>query len=160
MVAETPMNQDLTQWIAEVRTLQRQLADTRRERDQAYNSAANWRRLYENEACQRRQEAEQHQADLAEITQQLLDQQRAHHEAQTLAQQLGQADSLNDLQTHLTALVQRCQQLTESLEGERRAHTNTRQSLTAALGDTFDMLKVDRSLAVRSTPIAPAAAPR
>ena len=48
------MSQDLTQWIAEVRTLQRQLADTQKERDQAYNSAANWRRHYETEARQRR----------------------------------------------------------------------------------------------------------
>lgn len=146
------MSQDLTQWIAEVRTLQRQLADTRRERDQAHNSAANWRRLYENEARQRRQEAEQHQAQMADMPQRILEQQQAHHEVQTVAEGLGQATSLSDLQTQLTALVQRCQRLTESLEAERCAHAHTRQSLTAALGDTFDMLKLDRALAVRMAP--------
>ncbi len=148
------MSQDLTQWIAEVRTLQRQLADTRHERDQAHNSAANWRRLYENEARQRRQEAEQYQAQMADMAQRLLDQQQAHREAQTFVEGLGQANSLNDLQTQLTALVQRCQRLTDSLEAERLAHAHTRQSLTAALGDTFDRLKLDRALAVRPSPEA------
>lgn len=136
------MSQDLTQWIAEVRTLQRQLADTRRERDQAHNSAANWRRLYENEARQRRQEAEQHQTHIANLTRQLAEQQRPQTEAQALAQDLNQADSLPNLQTQLTALVQRCQQLTEALDHERQTHENTRQALTEALGDTFDMLKL------------------
>jgi hypothetical protein len=115
------MSQDLTQWIAEVRTLQRQLTDTRRERDQAYNSAANWRRLYENEARQRRQEAEQHQAQLADLTQRFLDQQRTQAETRSLAENLKQAGSLADLQDQLTALVQRCQDLSQSLEAERHA---------------------------------------
>ena len=154
------MSQDLTQWITEVRTLQRQLTDTRRERDQAHNSAANWRRLYENEARQRRQEAEQHQAQIAELAQRLIDQRRAQAEAQTLAEGLEQADSLPSLQAQLTALVQRCQQLTQSLGSERQAHDHTRQALTAALGDTFDMLKLDRSLAVRPAPTLSTAPPR
>lgn len=135
------MSQDLTQWIAEVRTLQHQLADTRRDRDQAYNSAANWRRLYENEARQRRHEAEQHQAHLADLNQRLCQQQRAQTEALALAEGLEQANSLNALQEQLTALVQRCQHLTEALEAERQAHHHSRQSLTVALGDTFDMLR-------------------
>lgn len=154
------MSQDLTQWIAEVRTLQRQLADTRRERDQAHNSAANWRRLYENEARQRRQETEHHQTQLEELTQRLLDQQRTQAEANGLVADLGQADSFNDLQQQLTALVQRCQQLAESLEAERQAHTCTRQSLTAALGDTFDLLKGHQALAVRPAPTTATVAPR
>lgn len=153
------MSQDLTQWIAEVRTLQRQLADTRRERDQAHNSGANWRRLYENEARQRRQEAEQHQAQRMELTQQLLNLQRAQSEAHILAEGLEQADSLTDLQQQLTALVQRCQDLSQALEAERQAHAQTRQALTAALGDTFDILKLGRSLAVRPTSATPVVSP-
>lgn len=146
------MSQDITQWIAEVKTLQHQLADARRERDQAHNSAANWRRLYENEARQRRHEAEQHQADIVELTQRLLDQQRAKTETQILAAGLEHADSLSGLQDQLTALVQRCQKLTQSLEAERHAHDHTRHTLTAALGDTFDVMKLNRSLTVPSAP--------
>ena len=58
------MSQDVTQWLAEIRTLQRQLADVRQERDQAYASAANWRRLYETEARQRRTEVADFQTQL------------------------------------------------------------------------------------------------
>ena len=139
------MSQDLTQWIAEVRTLQCQLADARRERDQAHNSAANWRRLYENEARQRRQDAEQYQAEIAQINQRLLEQQRAQAEAQHLVTEMEQADSLSGLQDQLSALVQRCQRLTQSLDAERHSHQSTRQALTAALSDTFDILKPERS---------------
>lgn len=139
------MSQDLTQWIAEVRTLQCQLTDARRERDQAHNSAANWRRLYENEARQRRQDAEQFQAEIAQVNQRLLEQQRAQAEAQHLVTEMEQADSLSGLQDQLSALVQRCQRLTQSLDAERQSHQSTRQALTAALSDTFDILKPERS---------------
>lgn len=148
------MSQDLTQWIAEVRTLQCQLADARRERDQAHNSAANWRRLYENEARQRRQDAEQYQTEIAQINQRLLEQQRTQREAQHLVTGLEQANSLSGLQDQLSALVQRCQRLTQSLDTERQSHENTRQALTAALSDTFDILKPERSLAATRLPAA------
>lgn len=129
------MSQDLTQWITEVRTLQRQLADTQKERDQAYNSAANWRRLYETEARQRREETAEFQAQLEALQQQLAASPAIE------ASDLSGVESLQGLQQHLDGLVQRCQELTERLEAEREAHAKTRQTLTAALGDTFDTLK-------------------
>jgi chromosome segregation ATPase len=145
------MTQDVTQWITEVRTLQHQLADTRKERDQAYKSAANWRRLYDNEARQRRQEAEQFQTQIEALQLQL--QQEMERDRPTMAHGLASAPSLNTLQDQLDALVAQCHTLTQQLETERQAHTQTRQSLTAALGDTFDMLKLDSALAVRTAPI-------
>jgi multidrug resistance efflux pump len=48
------MTQDVSRWLAEIRTLQQQLAAARQERDQAYASASNWRQLYDAEAQQRR----------------------------------------------------------------------------------------------------------
>ncbi|MGB3199786.1 MAG: DUF2408 domain-containing protein [Nodosilinea sp.] len=129
------MSQDLTQWMMEVRTLQRQLADTQKDRDQAYNSAANWRRLYETEARQRREETAEFQSQLEALQQQLA------ASPATEASDLSRVNSLQGLQQHLDGLVQRCQELTERLEAEREAHAQTRQTLTAALGDTFDALK-------------------
>jgi chromosome segregation ATPase len=143
------MTQDVTQWIAEVRTLQRQLADTRKERDQAYNSAANWRRLYDNEARQRRQETEQFQTQIESLQQLLQQQTQAESDRHTQLQGLETAPSLNTLQDQLDALVSQCHSLTQQLDAERQAHAQTRQTLTAALGDTFDMLKMDNSLAIR-----------
>jgi septal ring factor EnvC (AmiA/AmiB activator) len=130
------MTQDLTQWITEVRTLQRQLADTQKDRDQAYNSAANWRRLYETEARQRREDAAELQAQIDALQQKL-----NADPSQAIELDLVAADSLQGLQQRLDVLVQRCQELTQRLQAEQEAHSQTRQTLTAALGDTFDMLK-------------------
>ncbi|WP_035991764.1 hypothetical protein [Leptolyngbya sp. KIOST-1] len=130
------MSQDLTQWITEVRTLQRQLADTQKERDQAYNSAANWRRLYETEARQRREDQAEFETQL-----EVLQAQIANDPNRSLDRNLAAADSLQGLQQQLDGLVQRCQELTDRLQAEQQAHAHTRQTLTSALGDTFDTLK-------------------
>lgn len=130
------MTQDLTQWITEVRTLQRQLADTQKDRDQAYNSAANWQRLYETEARQRREDAAEFQAQM-DVLQQKLN----ANPNPAIERELAAADSLPGLQQRLDGLVQRCQDLTQRLQAEQEAHAQTRQTLTAALGDTFDALK-------------------
>jgi len=135
------MTQDLTQWITEVRTLQRQLADARRERDQAHNSAANWRRLYDNEARQRRQEAEQFEAQIDAL--------QSASPDQLDVEQVPDLDASSALQ----AMQQQIKALTQQLEAERKAHAHTRQSLTAALGDTFDMLKVAPSASSKSAEI-------
>ncbi len=129
------MPHDVTQWIAEVRTLQHQLADARRERDQAYNSAANWRRLYENEARQRRQEVAQFEAQMTTL--------QASDPA-TSAAGLGAG---GESSPSLKAMQQHIETLTQQLEAERLAHAQTRQSLTAALGDTFDRLKLNAQTA-------------
>ncbi|HZG39295.1 MAG TPA: DUF2408 domain-containing protein [Nodosilinea sp.] len=130
------MSQDLTQWITEVRTLQRQLADTQKDRDQAYNSAANWRRLYETEARQRREEAAEFQTQLQALQQRL-----DADPGAVLEKDLATVGSLQGLQERLDGLVQQCQDLAQRLQAEQAAHAQTRQTLTAALGDTFDALK-------------------
>ncbi len=130
------MSQDLTQWITEVRTLQRQLSDTQKERDQAYNSAANWRRLYETEARQRREDSIAFQAQI-DMLQQRLD----ADPGAVFEKDLSTVNSLQGLQERLDGLVQQCQDLTQQLQSEQAAHAQTRQTLTAALGDTFDALK-------------------
>lgn len=94
------MSQDLTQWIMEVRTLQRQLVDTQKDRDQAYNSAANWRRLYETEARQRREETAEFQGQLESL------QRRLAGAPATEASDLTEVNSLQGLQQHLDGLVQ------------------------------------------------------
>jgi chromosome segregation ATPase len=144
------MTQELTQWITEVRTLQQQLTEVRQERDQAYNSTANWRRLYETEARQRRQETAELRSQLQALQQQLQAPTSAQGNHQTVLDHLSQVDSIDGLQGQLEALVARCKTLGEQLEAEQAAHAQTRQSLIAALGDTFDTLKPEAALALRS----------
>lgn len=144
------MSQELTQWIAEVRTLQRQLADTRKDRDQAYNSAANWQRLYETEARQRREETANLRSQVQTLQAQLQQAERAGNAVgEELRHNLEAADSSGGVQAQLQALVARCQELTDQLEAEKEAHARTLQSLTAALGDAFDTLTPETSLALR-----------
>lgn len=144
------MSQELTQWIAEVRTLQRQLTDTRKDRDQAYNSSANWQRLYETEARQRREKTEALQNQIRTLKGQLQQvEARGTAVSDAVRHNLASADSLGGVQGQLEALVTRCQELTDQLEAEKEAHAQTLKSLTAALGDAFDTLTPGRSLAIR-----------
>ena len=144
------MSQELTQWIAEVRTLQRQLADTRKDRDQAYNSAANWQRLYETEARQRREETADLRAQVRTLQVQLQQTEaKGNAVGEEVRHNLESADSIDGLQAQLEALVVRCQDLTDQLDAEKEAHAKTLKSLTAALGDAFDTLTPEKSLAIR-----------
>ena len=61
------MTQEITRWLTEIRTLQQQLEAARQERDQAYQSAANWRQLYDAEAKQRRAEVADLQTTVATL---------------------------------------------------------------------------------------------
>lgn len=120
------MTHDVTQWLAEIRSLQHQLAAARQERDQAYRSAANWQRIYEKEAEQRRAAA--------------LDQMVGHAPPSAGTDALA---GIGDLQHQLQIqrLMERCATLEAALDAERLAHAHTRQTLTTALGETFETLK-------------------
>lgn len=145
------MAYDVSQWLAEIRTLQRQLADAQKERDQAYASAANWRRLYETEARQRRTEVEEMRSHLQALESQLDSAQNPANLAPP--GELGApsrllANGAEPLQAKMEELLHLCQSLRQQLEAEKTAHAQTRQTLTTALGDTFDMLKPEKSAAI------------
>ncbi|HEY9761976.1 MAG TPA: hypothetical protein V6D07_05595 [Trichocoleus sp.] len=139
------MSHDVTQWLAEIRTLQRQLADTQKERDQAYTSAANWRKLYETEARQRRAEAEAMRSQLKSLEADLKAAQNNDPRLNLAAlEQDAYGDPAESLEAKLQETVRLCQTLAQQLESEKNAHAMTRQTLTTALGDTFDMLKPEQ----------------
>ena len=144
------MSQDVTQWLAEIRTLQRQLADVRQERDQAYASAANWRRLYETEARQRRTEVADFQTQLKAL--------KANNPIHRSTDPIDQSPSNHpayaspNLQAQLEAAQQTCKDLAQKLATEKAAHNQTRHILTTALGDTFDTLKPARESALTNPP--------
>ncbi|HEY9735866.1 MAG TPA: hypothetical protein V6D06_06270 [Trichocoleus sp.] len=144
------MAYDVSQWLAEIRTLQRQLADAQKERDQAYTSAANWRRLYETEARQRRTEVEELRSHLQTLEAQLKQAQTNSsllNELPTLGRPQS-AETNEPLKAQVDETLRLCQSLKQQLEAERAAHAQTRQTLTTALGDTFDMLKPEKPAAI------------
>ena len=153
------MIQEVKQWIDEIQILQQKLTEAAQEREEAFASAAKWRSLYETEARQRRTEANlaQQNANVlkAEIRQfqelptmsfedgrspkiQQTDQQKA-------IQQTVQQVRDEDLKAKLTqALVER-DRLAQALRAEQANHTQTRQALTTALGDTVEHLTQERA---------------
>ncbi|NEQ31719.1 MAG: hypothetical protein F6K04_12060 [Leptolyngbya sp. SIO4C5] len=149
------MTGDITQWLTEIRNLQRQLADTLKERDAAYKSAANWRQLYETEAQQRRSTVEQLQTKNQALQQVInqLRQQPASNQSQNVAEIEQRVEQIADtaaLRQQLVAALAQCDRLGQALKIEQSEHAQTRQSLTMALGDAIDMLAKESPTAAAS----------
>lgn len=107
------MVNEVSQWLAEIQTLQQQLGVLSQERDQAYASAANWRRLYESESEQRRNDAERSQTRIRVLANELdnLKQSPADGEVsrdlQKALAQVKQLESLDELRSQLTQSLTR-----------------------------------------------------
>lgn len=154
------MTQDVRQWLSEIKALQQQLAEAERERDAAYTSATNWRRLYETEAQQRRTEtnlAQQAIADLQTEIQQLrggiIFGDNASSSATEMTQALDQLQTPAELREKLGQILQEqsrlqgeVERLVQALQLEQANHAQTRKSLTTALGDTIDLLTKERAI--------------
>lgn len=144
-----PMVNDVSQWLAEIQTLRQQLQTLGQERDQAYASAANWRRLYESESEQRRNDSERSQvriralANELELFKQTPSQGESSHNFEQVLAQIEQVESVDDLRSRLIDALTRCDQLSNALKAEQAAHKETRQNLTTALGDTIDLIAKD-----------------
>jgi hypothetical protein len=157
------MNQDIRQWLAEMKALQHKLAEVQQERDQAYLSAANWRHLYETEAKQRRADLETAQARIAELETTLSSHQRLSPDASnydaTLRQQVEQWQTAEDLRIQLVQAWMERDGLTQVLNIEQQAHAQTRQNLTMALSDALHQLAKVRRQPVPLPPAGVAKAP-
>ena len=149
------MTHDVTQWLAEIKSLQRQLAEMRQERDEAYNSASNWRRLYETEAQQRRTEAQLLQQTVADLRNELsqlrgggLAVEAPPNQPETAAEieQFGEGE----LRRKLLEVTLERDRLRQALQTEKADHAQTRQSLTTALGDAVDQLAKERGEAPKT----------
>jgi light-regulated signal transduction histidine kinase (bacteriophytochrome) len=142
---------DVRQWLLEIKALQQKLAEVNQERDQAYASAANWRKLYETEAQQRRTEARlaQQQIEMLKAELQRLQQlpQPVVRDGLTdseIQEQLEQLQPTEIKETLVRALME-CDRLTQSLKAEQADHAQTRRNLTTALGDTVNLLAKERA---------------
>lgn len=153
------MTQDVRKWLAEIKALQQQLAEAEQERDTAYTSATNWRRLYETEAQQRRTEANLAQEAIAALQTEIQQLRggiifgdNSTHSATEIAQAIEQIQSPTELRDKLAQLLQEqgrlqseVEQLAQALRLEQANHAQTRKSLTTALGDTIDLLTRERA---------------
>jgi seryl-tRNA(Sec) selenium transferase len=143
---------DVRQWLLEIKALQQKLAEVNQERDQAYASAANWRRFYETEAQQRRTEARLAQQQIEMLKAEL---QRLQQLPQPIVgdgitesaiqEQLEQLQNPLEIKETLVKVLMECDRLAQSLKAEQADHAQTRRSLTTALGDTVNLLAKERA---------------
>jgi hypothetical protein len=138
------MNQDISYWLGEVQSLQKRLATVCEERDEAHQEASSWRSRYDAEAKLRQSESQILQQKVAQLTQELT-QFRSGVSDETAAAKI-EADlkaitTPDQLQATLRDLLLERHQLRLSLQNEREAHVNTRESLSIALGDAVDQLR-------------------
>lgn len=141
------MSQDVAQWLAEVQSLQRKVAELQQERDRAYASADNLRKLYEAEATQRQRDTASAQRKVGMLEKALAELRSPQSEAGQLGAEIARIksnQSVEQLQAQLVAEKKQCEQLKSLLEEEQVEHAKTRESLTAALGDAVDLLAKER----------------
>ncbi|MBE9068842.1 hypothetical protein IQ260_19545 [Leptolyngbya cf. ectocarpi LEGE 11479] len=145
------MVNEVSQWLAEIQTLQQQLKALGQERDQAYASAANWRKLYESESEQRRHATARSQiqiralANELEVFKQAPRQGEPSRNLEQVLAQVKQVESVEELRSQLADTLTLCDQLSNALKTEQAAHEETRQNLTTALGDTIDLIAKDQT---------------
>ncbi|MEM7771788.1 MAG: hypothetical protein AAF327_14920 [Cyanobacteria bacterium P01_A01_bin.37] len=147
------MTQEITRWLTEIRTLQQQLEAVRQERDQAYQSAANWRQRYDAEAKQRRDEVEMLKATETTLRTELSTL-RSHRTDAITAELETQLDgnnlqSVEGLRAELIKALQTCDRLQQALNAEKHDHTETRKTLTSALGEAIDAFNPSSSSLVK-----------
>ncbi|MEI2582081.1 hypothetical protein [Scytonema sp. PRP1] len=146
------MTQELTsQWLAEIKALKQQIAELQAEHDAGWQSAEKWRKLYNTEAEQRRTDAQMAQQTIASLKAQI--QQMQGIEAAQLddptattaiQQEVEQLESVEELKARLIAVTKERDRLLQALKTEQDNHSQTRKSLTTALGDAIDGLTKER----------------
>ncbi len=140
------MSEEVMQWLAEIRTLKQELAKAEGDRNAALESAAHWRKLYNIEARQRREEAQLAREDSRQLQAQL----EAFAEESSsvsvedanalIRAEIDALDTPEALKEKLMSVMQERDRALEALKIEQENHIQTRRSLTAVIGDTIDQL--------------------
>jgi DNA repair exonuclease SbcCD ATPase subunit len=144
------MSEDITQWLEEIKSLKQKISELEQDLDTAQASADSWRQLYNTEAQQRRIEnksAQQQMAALKEQVRQLPGGSllvKANNPIGELRAEAAALDKVEDLQLHLSEVLEERDRLFASLKLEQDNHAQTRKSLTAVIGDTVDQLTRER----------------
>ena len=138
----------------QIKILQQQLIQAEQERDRAYASAANWHKLYETEARQRRTEAELAQKIIAELKAKIKELQ-GHLTVDSpiageaicddaIGPQIEQLQIPAELKQKLLDALGDRDRLILALQAEKEQHARTKQSLTSALVDAIEQLNKNR----------------
>ena len=143
------MSEDLTQqWLTEIQSLKQQIAQLQAERIATWESAEKWRKLYNTEAEQRRTDSQLSQQTIASLKAEIQKLQGIEDATlpdsdtvTAIQQQLEQISSVEELKVKLITVMKERDRLLQALKTEQDQHSQTRKSLTTALGDAIDGLK-------------------
>ena len=153
LTPQTSMSQELTQqWLTEIQALKQYIAHLQQERDAAWESSEKWRKLYNTEAEQRRTDANLSKQAIASLQVQIqrlqgIEAAQLNDGAATAAivQEIAQIKSTEELKAKLVAAIKERDRLQQALKKEQDEHSQTRKSLTTALGDAIDSLTRQRT---------------
>lgn len=135
------MSQEVVGWLREVKDLQQQVKAAKASEQSAHASADNWRKRYEIEAEQRRTEVQTLQQTIAQLQAELDRVKNPPSASETEVEAaIAEFQSVPELQAKLIETVCERNQLAEDLKAEQLSHSETRKSLTNALGDAVEML--------------------
>ncbi len=148
------MVQDVRQWLDEIKRLQQQLTEVSRDRDEAGESAAQWRQLYNTEAEQRRNDAKLTQQSIGNLEAKIEQSQNFYPNVSeggeagiARQQEVEQLQTVGELKAKLVVVMEerdrafeQIKQLTQALKQEEARHAETSKNLTSALGDAVDLL--------------------
>jgi hypothetical protein len=147
------MSEDFTQqWLSEIQALKQQVTDAIAQRHQAWESAEKWRKLYNTESEQRRSDSQLLQQEIAIVKAEL---QKIKGIDETLLPdadtntaiqiEIAQIESQQELRAKLITITKERDRLLLALKTEQENHSQTRKSLTTALGDAIDSLTKERA---------------
>jgi hypothetical protein len=147
------MSEDFTQqWLSEIQALKQQVTDAIAQRHGAWESAEKWRKLYNTESEQRRSDSQLLQQEIATLKTELykikgMDGSVLPDADSNIAIQMeiAQIESLQELRVKLVAITKERDRLLLALKNEQESHSQTRNSLTTALGDAIDSLTKERA---------------
>jgi predicted RNase H-like nuclease (RuvC/YqgF family) len=134
------MSQEVVGWLKEIKNLQQQVKAAQVSEQSAHASADNWRKRYEIEAGQRRDEVQTLQATIAQLKAELDRAQNPLASEMEVESSIAQIQTVPELQAKLIEVWSDRNQLAQDLETEQVNHIETRKSLTTALGDAVEML--------------------
>jgi chromosome segregation ATPase len=122
------------------------------DRNEAYESADNWRQLYNTEAQQRRTEAKLAQQQLEALKAEIQHIQGQSPQlkaddpeaASAIEEELAKLETVEEFKAKLKEVMVERDRLIDQLKTEQANHAQTRKSLTAVIGDTMNQLTKER----------------
>ena len=142
------MQEDVMQWLEEIRTLKQQLSELQTERDEAIVRESKWRKLYSTEEQQRRTEARLVQEEIDELKAQLYQlkmqgirpAEGTEGASAAVEKEIAGLETTEALRGKLEEVIGERDRALEALQEEQENHAQTRKSLTAVIADTIDSI--------------------